>query len=105
MHKELGSRDISEAAHRAPIPWPINLRHEVVALAEKVAVALAADFIRVDVFPNGGRPIVAEVSIVSGWLGRANLEWGEIDAWLLGLLGERWLEGYGQSQGRIGGTA
>jgi len=43
-----------------------------------------------------------EVSIVSGFLGPSNLEWGEIDTWLLELLRDRWLEGYGQAFSRIG---
>lgn len=99
MHKEFGTRDISGAALRPSIPWPSELRQAVVDLAERTSQALRADFVRVDVFPNGGRPLVAEVSIVSGWLGRANLEWGEVDGWILGLLGERWVSGYGQAGG------
>lgn len=102
MHREVAPRDRTGAAMRQPLPWPAELLQQVVALAEATGAALGADFVRVDVFPNGGRPLVAEVSIVSGWLGRANLQWGEVDAWVLGLLGERWLEGYGQTQGRVG---
>lgn len=94
MHAERGSKDIQGAALRHPIPWGIELHWQIVTLAERAAGILSADFVRVDVFPNGGHPLVAEISIVSGWLGRANLAWGEVDVWLLELLRDRWIEGY-----------
>lgn len=102
MHAEHGVRNDVGAALRPTIPYTKKKFAEVVALAERVAMLLQADFVRVDIFPNAGRPLVAEVSIVSGWLGRNNLKWGEIDAWMLELFRERWLEGYAQSRGRIG---
>eukprot|EP00927_Polykrikos_kofoidii_P077075 TRINITY_DN74068_c0_g1_i1.p1 TRINITY_DN74068_c0_g1~~TRINITY_DN74068_c0_g1_i1.p1 ORF type:complete len:1063 (-),score=160.69 TRINITY_DN74068_c0_g1_i1:95-2824(-) len=102
MKAQSGVRNLSGAAFRPPVPWPFELFEQVVILAERTALALSADFIRVDVFPNGGSPVISEVSIVSGWFGRANLKWGEVDSWLLELLGERWLEGYALANGHLG---
>ena len=62
MHAETGRRDLAGAALRPGLPWPMELRQAVVALAERTAAALEADLIRVDVFPNAGSPIVAEAS-------------------------------------------
>ncbi|CAJ1387684.1 unnamed protein product [Effrenium voratum] len=75
-------------------PWPPPLVRDVARLAEATAQVVGADFIRIDIFPNGGKPLVSEVSIVTGWFGRANLQWGEVDVWLLEMLRDRWLSGY-----------
>ncbi|CAE7593054.1 unnamed protein product [Symbiodinium natans] len=84
-------------AFRTGLPWGLALRSAVTALAEKAAKALGADFIRIDIFPNGGAPLISEVSIVTGWFGRENLKWGEVDAWLLEMLRDQWIRGYALS--------
>lgn len=100
MHAEHGQRDIAGAAYRKAVPWDQKLIDDVVDLAERTATSFGADFIRIDIFPNGGKPLVAEVSIVSGWLGSNNLEWANVDAWLIEYFRDRWLEGYGERYGR-----
>ena len=39
----------------------------------------------------------SQVSIVTGWFGRENLRWGEVDAWLLETLRDQWISGYALS--------
>eukprot|EP00439_Symbiodinium_sp_Y106_P073952 s955_g14.t1 len=85
------------AAFRTGLPWGHELLSAVVSLAEKAAQALGADFLRIDIFPNGGAPLISEVSIVTGWFGRENLRWGEVDAWLLETLRDQWISGYALS--------
>ncbi|CAE7682941.1 unnamed protein product [Symbiodinium sp. CCMP2456] len=84
-------------AFRTGLPWGHELRSAVVSLAERAAQALGADFLRIDIFPNGGAPLISEVSIVTGWFGRENLRWGEVDAWLLETLRDQWISGYALS--------
>ncbi|CAE7206851.1 DGAT2, partial [Symbiodinium pilosum] len=67
-------------AFRTALPWPSALRVAVTSLAEAAAQALGADFIRIDIFPNGGKPLISEV-----------------DAWLLEMLRDQWISGYASS--------
>ena len=57
---------------------------------------------RVDVFPNGGECVVAEVALTPGHLGEKNIRWGHLDLWMVEMLGKRWLDGYGEAKGQIG---